>query len=198
MFKHIRAALVLVVVMTAITGLAYPALVTGLATALFPWQASGSLVERDGKVVGAALIGQPFTQPGYFWGRPSAAGQGYDAANSGASNLAPSSKKLAEEVAVRAEALRRADPEQSGPAPADLVTASASGLDPHITPEAAAWQVKRVAAHRHAPVEEVRQLVAAHTQGRELGVLGEPRVNVLRLNMALDERWPLPSQGTRQ
>lgn len=191
MLKEFRAALVMVVVMTAITGLAYPALVTALANALFPAQAGGSLVARGDTVVGAELIGQPFTQPGYFWGRPSAAGQGYDAANSGASNLAPSSRKLAEDVAARAEAMRRAAPEQTDQVPADLVTASASGLDPHITPEAAAWQVKRVAAHRHAPVAEVRKLVAAHTQGRELGLLGEPRVNVLRINMALDERWPM-------
>lgn len=190
MFKHLRAALAVVGVMTIITGLAYPALVTRLAEALFPWQAGGSLVERDGKVVGSALIGQSFSDPGYFWGRPSAAGQGYDAANSGGSNMAPSSKKLAEDVAARADALRRADPQMDGPPPADLVTASASGLDPHISPEAAFAQVKRVAAHRHAPADEVRKLAAAHTEGRELGVLGEPRVNVLKLNLALDERWP--------
>lgn len=186
MLTQLRAALVLVTVMTVITGLAYPALVGGLAHALFPWQARGSLIERDGQVVGSALIGQSFTHPGYFWGRPSAAGQGYDAANSGGSNLAPSSKKLAEQVAARAAALG-----MDGPVPADLVTASASGLDPHISPEAATAQIKRVAAQRHAPAEDVRKLVAAHTEGREMGMLGEPRVNVLRLNLALDERWPL-------
>lgn len=190
MLKHFRAALVMVAVMTVLTGLLYPAAITGLAAALFPYQAGGSLIQRDGKVIGSTLIGQSFTQPGYFWGRPSAAGQdGYDAAGSGGSNLAPSSRKLAEDVAARAQALRPEGGE--GLVPADLVTASASGLDPHISPEAAAWQIKRVAAHRHAPVDEVRKLVAAQTEGRELGVLGESRINVLRLNLALDERWPL-------
>lgn len=191
MLKQLRASLVIVGVMTVITGLAYPALVTSLAQALFPWQAGGSLIERNGQVVGSALIGQSFTHPGYFWGRPSAAGQGYDAANSGGSNLSPSSRKLADDVAGRVEALRKADPQVDGPVPADIVTASASGLDPHISPEAATAQVKRVAAQRHVPIEEMRKLVAAHTEGRELGVLGEARVNVLRLNLTLDERWPL-------
>lgn len=192
MLKQLRAALVIVGVMTVITGLAYPAVVTSLAHALFPWQAGGSLIKRNGQAVGSALIGQSFTHPGYFWGRPSAAGQGYDAANSGGSNLSPSSRKLADDVAGRVEVLRKADPQfLDGPVPADIVTASASGLDPHISPEAATAQVKRVAAQRHVPIEEVRKVVAAHTEGRELGVLGEARVNVLRLNLTLDERWPL-------
>lgn len=191
MWTHLRAAIVLVVVMTALTGLAYPLAVTGLADLAFPWQARGSLIERDGRVVGSALIGQKFDNPAYFHGRPSAAGQGYDAANSGGSNLAPSSRKLVEDVAAHAAAERKANPEEPGPLPADLVTASASGLDPHISPAAAAYQVKRVAAYRHVPVEDVRRLVADHTEGRELGLLGEPRVTVLTLNLALDARWPM-------
>ncbi|MGE5478165.1 MAG: potassium-transporting ATPase subunit KdpC [Bacteroidales bacterium] len=191
MWTHLRSAVVLVVVMTALTGLAYPLAVTGLADLTFPWQAKGSLIEKDGKVVGSALIGQKFDNPAYFHGRPSAAGEGYDAANSGGSNLAPSSRKLVDDVAARVAAERKANPGEPGPVPADLVTASASGLDPHISPATAAYQVKRVAAYRHVPVEEVRKLVAAHTEGRELGLLGELRINVLKLNLALDERWPM-------
>lgn len=203
MWKDVRASLLLLAVLTAITGLAYPVLVTGLARLAFPWQAGGSLVEKDGHVVGSALIGQEFTSPGYFWGRPSATtapdpvdpaksvAAPYNAANSGASNAAPSAKALADTVAERRDGLTRANPGEAEPPPADLLTASASGLDPHISPEAAFWQIKRVALARHAPMDEVRRLVTDHTEGRELGVLGEPRVNVLKLNMALDERWPM-------
>lgn len=191
MWTHLRSAVVLVVVMTVLTGLAYPLAVTGLADLTFPWQAKGSLIEKDGHVVGSALIGQKFDSPAYFHGRPSAAGEGYDAANSGGSNLAPSSRKLVDDVAARVAAERSANPGEKGPVPADLVTSSASGLDPHISPASAAYQVKRIAAYRHAPVDEVRTLVADHTEGRELGLLGEPRVNVLQLNLALDERWPM-------
>ncbi|HSV28785.1 MAG TPA: potassium-transporting ATPase subunit KdpC [Candidatus Omnitrophota bacterium] len=191
MWTHLRSAVVLVVVMTALTGLAYPLAVTGLADLTFPWQAKGSLIEKDGKVVGSALIGQKFDNPAYFHGRPSAAGEGYDAANSGGSNLAPSSRKLVDDVTARVVAERKANPDEPGPVPADLVTASASGLDPHISPATASYQVKRVAAYRHVPVEEVRKLVTEHTEGRELGLLGEPRINVLKLNLALDERWPM-------
>lgn len=191
MWTHLRSALVLVAVMTALTGLAYPLAVTGLAGLTFPWQAKGSLIEKDGHVVGSALIGQKFDNPDYFHGRPSAAGEGYDAANSGGSNLAPSSHKLVDDVAGRVAAERKANPDEKGPVPADLVTASASGLDPHISPATAAYQVKRVATYRHVPVEEVRKLVADQTEGRELGLLGEARVNVLKLNLALDERWPM-------
>ncbi|MEO5337297.1 MAG: potassium-transporting ATPase subunit KdpC [Magnetospirillum sp. WYHS-4] len=191
MLKELRPALVLLAVMTAITGIIYPLLVTGVAQMAFPWQAGGSLIEKDGKVVGSALIGQAFSGPGYFQGRPSAAGKGYDAANSGGSNLAPSAKALAEGVASQAEKLKATHPEETGPVPADLATASASGLDPHISPAAAAYQVKRVAAYRHIPVQELRDFVIRHTEGRELGVLGEARINVLRLNLALDERWPM-------
>lgn len=191
MLSHFRSALVLLVAMTALTGLAYPLGVTAVARLAFPEEAAGSLIERDGRVIGSALIGQEFTGPGYFHGRPSAAGNGYDAANSGGSNLAPSSAKLAETVAARVAALKAENPDQPGPVPADLVTASASGLDPDISPAGAAWQVKRVAASRGAPVAEVQALVAHQTQGRELGLLGEPRVNVLKLNLALDERFPM-------
>lgn len=191
MWTYLRSAFVLVVVMTAFTGLAYPLAVTGLANLAFPWQASGSLIEKDGRVVGSALIGQKFDNPAYFHGRPSAAGEGYDAANSAGSNLAPSSRKLIDDVAARVAVERQSNPDEKGPVPADLVTASASGLDPHISPATAAYQVKRVAATRHVGVDEMRKLVAEHTEGRELGWLGEMRVNVLKLNLALDERWPL-------
>jgi len=191
MWTYLRSAIVLVVAMTALTGLAYPLAVTGLATLAFPWQAEGSLIEKDGQVVGSALIGQKFNHPAYFHGRPSAAGEGYDAASSGGSNLAPSSRKLIDDVAARVAAERGANPDEKGPVPADLVTASASGLDPHISPAAAGFQVKRVAATRHVAVDEMRKLVAEHTEGRELGLLGEMRVNVLKLNLALDQRWPL-------
>lgn len=192
MLKELRPALVLVVVMTVLTGLAYPLAVTGLAGIVLPWQAGGSLIERDGRVVGSALIGQQFSAPGYFWGRPSAtAPTPYNAANSGGSNLAPSAKTLADGVAAAVEAARAANPGESGPLPADLVTASASGLDPHISPGAAAYQLKRVAAARQASVADLRRLVAEHTEGREMGFLGEPRINVLKLNLALDETWPM-------
>ena len=203
MLKELRPALVLLVVMTVVTGIAYPLAVTGLSQAIFPWQAQGSLIEKDGRVVGAANIGQSFTGPAYFWGRPSATTAAdpadpaksvaapYNAANSMGSNLAPTSKALADGVAGAVEAVRAAHPDQQGAVPGDLVTASASGPDPHSTPAAAAYQVKRVALARRVPVEEVQKLLAANTEGRELGILGEPRVNVLRLNMALDDKWPL-------
>ncbi len=191
MLTHFRSALVLLVTMTALTGLAYPLGVTAVARLAFPEQAGGSLIARDGHVVGSELIGQAFTRPGYFHGRPSAAGEGYDAANSGGSNLAPSSAKLAETVAARVAALKAENPGETGPVPADLVTASASGLDPDISPAGAAWQVARVAAARGVSPAEVQALVARHTLGREFGLLGEPRVNVLKLNLALDERFPM-------
>lgn len=203
MVKELRPALLVLVVLSVITGLIYPLAVTGIAQLTFPKQANGSLVEKDGHVVGSSLIGQNFTQPGYFWGRPSATTAAdpddatksvaapYNASNSAGSNLAPSAKAQADAVAERAGALKAANPDEIDPPPADLLTASASGLDPEISPTTAMWQAKRVAANRRAPLEEVRKLVAAHTKGRDLGVLGEPRVNVLELNMALDERWPL-------
>ncbi|KGC04475.1 potassium-transporting ATPase subunit KdpC [Burkholderia cepacia] len=183
----IRPLVVLFVVLTAVTGLAYPAAMTVFGQAVFPSQANGSLIEQDGKVVGSALIGQPFDAPKYFWGRLSAtAPMPYNAAGSGGSNLGPLNPSLADQVKARLAALRDAGTDLSKPVPVDLVTASASGLDPEITPAAAAYQVERVAKVRNMAPAAVAQLVAANTTGRQFGVLGEPRVNVLKLNLALD------------
>ena len=190
MLSHFRSALVLTAVMTVLTGIAYPLAVTGIAGVAFPGQARGSLIERDGRIVGSALIGQDFTGPAYVHGRPSSAGAGYDAVNSGGSNLAPSARTLVERVTARIAALRASDPGGRGRVPADLVTASGSGLDPHVSPAAAMWQAARVAEARGVPADEVRLLIAANVEGRTFGLLGEPRVNVLVLNLALDERWP--------
>lgn len=190
MLREIRAAFGLLLIMTLLTGLLYPLGLTGLAEALFPREAEGSLVRTDGKVIGSALIGQNFSAARYFHGRPSAAGAGYDAANSGGSNLAPSSRKLVEDVAARVQAVRAENPDETAAVPVDLVTASASGLDPHISPAGAFYQVRRVAAARAVPAEEVRRLVAEHIEPRVAGLLGEPVVNVLAVNLALDRRWP--------
>lgn len=192
MTLYLRPAIVSFTALTALTGLAYPLLVTGAAKAIFPRQAGGSLITRDGKVIGSEWIGQRFTDPGHFWGRPSATVDAdgtplpYNAANSGASNLAPSNPDLAKAVADRIQVLRSADPETTGPVPVDLVTASGSGLDPHISPAAADFQVHRVAKACHLDEAAVRALVARHTEGPQLGVLGEARVNVLALNLDLD------------
>ncbi|AOK59717.1 potassium-transporting ATPase subunit KdpC [Burkholderia ubonensis] len=183
----IRPLLVIFVVLTAVTGLAYPAVMTVFGQAVFPSQANGSLIEQDGKVVGSALIGQPFDAPKYFWGRLSATTpMPYNASGSGGSNLGPLNPSLADQVKARIAALRDAGTDLSKPVPVDLVTASASGLDPDITPAAAAYQVERVAKARKLSPDAVAQLVAANTTGRQFGVLGEPRVNVLKLNLALD------------
>jgi K+-transporting ATPase ATPase C chain len=171
-----------------LTGVVYPAVVTLVAQAAFPYQANGSVLEKDGKPVGSELIGQQFDAPRYFWGRPSATGPTpYSAASSTGSNLGPTNPALLDAVRKRVEPIRKAHPDQTGPVPVELVTASASGLDPHISPAAAEYQVVRVATARGLSVEEVRRLVAAHTEGRTFGLLGEPRVNVLRLNRALKE-----------
>jgi K+-transporting ATPase ATPase C chain len=200
MRAQLRPALVLLGLLSLLTGLVYPAVTTGLAQVLFPRQANGSLIERDGRVVGSALIGQPFDDPAYFWGRLSATGtfpyNAYDAENltaSSGSNLGPTNPALFEAVQARIGALRAADPGNSAPVPVDLVTASGSGLDPHISPAAAAYQAGRVARARGLTPEQVMALVEDHTEGRTLGVLGEPRVNVLRLNLALDALRPRPA-----
>ncbi len=182
----IRPALSLFVLLSALTGLAYPVAMTGLARAAFPEQAAGSLVARDGTVVGSALIGQPFSSPEWFWGRPSAtAPMPYNAASSAGANQGPTNPALVDAVRSRVEALRTANPDGRDPIPQDLVTTSASGLDPHISPEAARWQIARIAKARNASPQRIRVLVDEHVEPAVLGLLGQPRVNVLKLNMAL-------------
>jgi potassium-transporting ATPase KdpC subunit len=189
MIAHLRPALMSLILLTLITGVAYPLLVTGIAQVVFPYQANGSLIVRDSKVVGSALIGQPFDDPKYFWGRPSATSPyGYNAASSSGSNLSPTNPAQISAVQGRVSALRAADPDNTAQIPVDLVTASGSGLDPHISPAAALYQVPRVARERKLSPDAVRALVERHTEGRQLGFLGEPRVNVLALNLALDAR----------
>lgn len=185
--ETLRPAIVLFVVLTIVTGVAYPLVVTGIGQTLFPEAANGSLVVRDGKVLGSTLIGQPFSGPKYFWGRPSAtAPMPYNAAASSGSNLGPTNPALADAVRSRVEQLRAADPQNKLPVPVDLVTASGSGLDPHISPAAAEYQVGRVAQARGLEASAVRALVARHTEDRTFGLLGEPRVHVLELNLELD------------
>jgi potassium-transporting ATPase KdpC subunit len=191
MSRLIRNAISMLVVMTVVTGLVYPLVATGVAQVLFPHQANGSLIMRDGKPIGSELIGQTFDDPKYFWGRPSATTpQPYNGTASNGSNLGPTNPALHDAVKQRIDALHAADPGNNVPVPADLVTASGSGLDPEISPAAAQYQIARVARVRKLSVDQVQQLVAQYTQGRQLGLLGEPRVNVLQLNLALDQLQP--------
>lgn len=189
--KNLVTAILMTIVTTILLGVMYPLVVTGLAQVIFPNQANGSLIKRaDGTVLGSRLIGQPFSSPGYFRSRPSAAGAaGYDAGASSASNLGPTSQKLMDRIKVDVEKLQAENP--GTPIPVDLVTASASGLDPHISPAGAAFQVPRVAKERGVSVEQVRQLINVHTEGRLFGFLAEPRVNVLELNLDLDRTMPM-------
>jgi len=187
MLSHIRPAVVSLLLLSVITGIAYPLVVTGIAQGIFPRQANGSLIVKDGKVVGSELIGQQFSDPKHFWARASATSPyPYNAASSSGSNLGPTNPALADAVAGRVKALKDADPGNTLPIPVDLVTASASGLDPHISIAAADYQVSRVAKARGLDAAKVRELVAKHTEGRQWGFLGEPRVNVLELNLDLD------------
>jgi potassium-transporting ATPase KdpC subunit len=195
--RTLRIALQTTLVTLGLTGLAYPLAMTGIAKVLFPDAAAGSLVtDAKGQVVGSSLIGQVFTNPAYFQGRPSAAGNGYDATSSSGSNLGPTSAKLRDRVKADVERLRKENPESTGLIPAELVTASGSGLDPHLSPASATWQVARIARARGVSADRVQQLVADLTEGRQLGFFGEPRVNVLGLNLALDRRFGAPAPVT--
>ena len=188
MRSDLRAAFLMLLVLTVITGVLYPLVLTGIAQAVFPRQANGSLIVVDGKTVGSTWIGQPFSEPRYFWGRLSATSPSYNAGASSGSNLGPLNPALFDAARARIAALRAADPTAAARVPVDLVTASASGLDPHISVAAAEYQVARVARGRGIAPDAVRRLIAAHTTGRLLGVIGEPVVNVLELNLALDQR----------
>src|SRR5262245_9961112 len=187
--SNLGVAIRMTLVTTVLLGLVYPLVVTALAQMLFAAPANGQLVQRDSRVVGSRIIGQAFASPGYFHGRPSAAGAGYDAANSSGTNLGPTNKKLVDAVGAAVATARQENP--GVPVPIDLVTSSGSGLDPHISPAAALFQIPRVALARRVGETELRSLVESHVEGRQLGFLGEPRVNVLELNLALDERWPI-------
>jgi potassium-transporting ATPase KdpC subunit len=188
MKKHLTTSLLMTIVTTVLLGLVYPFVVTGLAQLIFPSQANGSLITQNGKIVGSHLIGQTFSSPGYFRSRPSAAGTGYDAGDSGGSNLGPTNKMLVDRVTGDVQKIQGENPNM--PVPMDLITTSASGLDPDISPDAAEFQVPRVARERGASEADIRALVQKHTEGRQLGFLGEPRVNVLELNLDLDASHP--------
>ena len=187
--RNLLIAVLMTIATTILLGLVYPLAMTAIAQAIFPDKANGQLVMREGRVIGSRIIGESFSSPGYFHGRPSAAGAGYDAANSAGTNLGPTSRKLVDAVKSAVAAAQKENP--SAPVPIDLVTSSASGLDPHLSPAAALFQAPRVAAARRASEADVRRLVGAHIEPRQFGFLGEPRVNVLELNLALDEQWPI-------
>lgn len=189
MMKNLKISILMTIVTTILLGVVYPFVVTGLAQLIFPKQANGELITQNGKIVGSRLIGQPFSSPGYFRSRPSAAGNGYDAGNSGGSNLGPTNKMLIDRVNGDVQKLQAENP--NTPVPMDLVTTSGSGLDPHISPEAAAFQIPQVARERGMAENDVHGLVEKHTEERQLGFLGEPRVNVLELNLDLDTVHPL-------
>jgi K+-transporting ATPase ATPase C chain len=191
MWQQLGTGFRMMLVLTALTGLLYPGVVTGLCQVLFPARANGSLIVANGHVIGSELIGQNFKRPEYFQPRPSAAGNdGYDPTASGASNLGPTSQKLADRVKDSVASFRKNNPGYTGPIPADLVTSSGSGLDPDISPASAEAQATRIATARGVPVEQVRNLIASHTQGRDFGFMGDPRVNVLEINLALDQAAP--------
>jgi K+-transporting ATPase ATPase C chain len=190
MWKQILPGLRIKLFMTLLLGVAYPLALTGICQIVFPRQANGSLITAGGRVIGSVLIGQSFSRPEYFHPRPSAAGNGYDATSSGGSNYGPTNRKLVDRVRASLKEFRKENPDCQGPIPADLLTTSASGLDPHISPGSALAQAARVAKARGVPVEQVTGLIAQFTEGPDLGILGEARVNVLRLNLALDSRFP--------
>lgn len=198
MWQQILPGLRIKLFLTVLLGVAYPLLMTGISQALFPHQANGSLITSGDKVIGSELIGQSFTKPEYFQSRPSNAGaNGYDATASSGYNQGPTNKKLIDRVTAAVEQFRKDNPDYKGPIPADLVTGSASGLDPHLSPDAAAAQAARIAKLRGAPMDQVTALIAQFTEGPDLGILGEPRVNVLRLNLALDQRFAKPAAVAR-
>jgi potassium-transporting ATPase KdpC subunit len=194
--RNLLIAILMTVATTLLLGVVYPLVVTGIAQAVFPGKANGQLIERDGQIVGSRLIGQAFSSPGYFRGRPSAAGTGYDAANSGGTNLGPTNRKLIDAVRSSVNGARRDN--GSAAVPIDLVTSSASGLDPHLSPASAAFQVPLVARQRGVSAADVQRLVDRHTEGRQLGFLGEPVVNVLELNLELDARFPMHEYSMRK
>ncbi|HUE52741.1 MAG TPA: potassium-transporting ATPase subunit KdpC [Terriglobales bacterium] len=196
MKKNLITAVLMTIATTVLLGIIYPLVVTAIAQVLFPRQANGQLIQRDGKTVGSAIIGQSFSGPAYFHSRPSAAGNGYDAANTNGSQLGPTNQKLIDRVKGDVSAAQANNP--GVPVPIDLVTASASGIDPHITPAAAEFQLPRIAKERGTTADRLRPLVARHTEGRQLGFLGEPRVNVLELNLELDQQFPANKQAKVQ
>jgi potassium-transporting ATPase KdpC subunit len=193
MKKNLITAVLMTIATTILLGIVYPLVVTGLAQVIFPKQANGQLIQKDGKIVGSSIIGQGFSGSGYFHSRPSATTVPYDAANSAGSNLGPTNQKLIDRVKQDVATLHAENPNQ--PVPIDMVTTSASGFDPHISPAAADFQVPRIARERGISVEQLRALLAKHTEGRQFGFLGEPRVNVLELNLELDERFPANKQA---